>query len=117
MANPNIVGVTSIYGKTSVQELTTTATSIVTNSSDSNKIFKVNSLYISNISGSSSADVTISLHRNSVSYNIATNITVPADATIDILGKTLYLQEGDELRLSADANSMLHGVCSYEEIS
>ena len=31
MANPNIVGVTTIYGKTAGQAVTTSATTIVTN--------------------------------------------------------------------------------------
>ncbi len=117
MAAPNIVNVTTIIGKTAVQQVTTSATAIVTNSSGSNKVFKINALYIANVDGSNAAEISVALHRSSVSYEIAHTIAVPADATLDIISKSIYLEEGDELRLTASANSDLEAVCSYEEIS
>jgi hypothetical protein len=117
MAAPNIVNVTTITGKTAVQAVTTTATSIVTNSAQSGKVFKVNALYVSNVDGTNAADVDLEFRRNSTSYRIARTVSVPADATLDIISKSIYLEEGDELRLAASANSDLEAVCSYEEIS
>ena len=117
MAAPNIVGVTTITGKTAVQAVTTSATAIVTNSAASNKVFKVNALYISNIDGTNNADINVDIFRSSTAYRIAYTITVPADATLDIISKSIYLEEGDALRLTASANSRLEAVCSYEEIS
>jgi hypothetical protein len=117
MAAPNIVNVTTIIGKTAVQQVTTSATAIVTNSSGSNKVFKINALYIANVDGVTAADISVALHRSSVSYEIAHTIAVPPDATLDIISKSIYLEEGDELRLTASANSDLEAVCSYEEIS
>ena len=117
MAAPNIVNVTTITGKTAVMAVTTTATAIVTNSAQSNKVFKVNALYVSNVDGASAADIDVELRRNSTSYRIARTVSVPADATLDVLSKSIYLEEGDELRLAASANSDLEAVCSYEEIS
>lgn len=117
MAAPNIVNVATIIGKTAVQAITTSATAIVTNSASSNKVFKVNALYVSNIDGTNNATVNVDLFRSSVAYRIANTITVPADATLDIITKAIYLEEGDSLRLTASANSDLEAVCSYEEIS
>lgn len=117
MAAPNIVNVSTITGKTAVQAITTSATAIVSNSAASNKVFKVNSLYISNVDGTSAADLTVDLYRSSVAYRIASTISVPADSTLDVITKPIYLEEGDSLRLTASANSDLEGVCSYEEIS
>ena len=117
MAAPNIVGVTTITGKTAVQVITTTPTAIVTNSSASNTVVKVNALYISNIDGTNAADVNVDLFRSSVAYRIANTISVPADSTLDIINKSIYLEEGDSLRLTASANTRLEGVCSYEIIS
>lgn len=117
MAAPNIVNVATIIGKTAVQAITTSATDIVTNSASSNKVFKVNALYVSNIDGTNNATVNVDLFRSSVAYRIANTITVPADATLDIITKAIYLEEGDSLRLTASANSDLEAVCSYEEIS
>lgn len=117
MAAPNIVNVATITGKTAVQAITTSATAIVTNSAASNKVFKVNALYVSNIDGTNNATVNVDLFRSSVAYRIAFTVTVPADATIDVITKAIYLEEGDSLRLTASANSRLEAVCSYEEIS
>lgn len=117
MAAPNIVNVATITGKTAVQAVGTSATAIVTNSSSSGKVFKVNSLYVSNVDGSSNAEITVDLYRSTTAYKIANTITVPADATLDIITKSFYLEEGDALRLTANAAGDLEAICSYEEIS
>ena len=44
-------------------------------------------------------------------------VSVPADSTIDVLSKAIYLEEGDALRLTASVASDIEAVCSYEEIS
>jgi hypothetical protein len=119
MANPNIVNVSDIRGKTAVLAVTTSATAIVSNSAESNKIFKINSLTIANVDGVNSADITVDIFRSSVAYKIAHTIAVPADATLVVVSKdtSIYLEEGDSLRCTASANSDLEAVCSYEEIS
>jgi hypothetical protein len=117
MAAPNIVGVTTITGKTAVQAVDTTATAIVTNSAASGKVFKVNALYVANVDGTANAEITVDLFRSSTAYHIAKTIVVPADATLDILSKAIYLEEGDALRLTANATGDIEAVCSYEEIS
>ena len=117
MAAPNIVNVTTILGKTAVQQVTTSATAIVTNGAASGKVLKINALYIANVDGAAAADISVALFRSSVAYEIAHTVSVPADATLDVISKSIYLEEGDELRLTASANSDLEAVCSYEEIS
>ena len=117
MAAPNIVNVATITGKTAVLAVTTSATAIVTNSAASGKVFKVNALYVSNVDGTSAADINVDIFRSSTAYHVAKTVSVPADATLDIISKSIYLEEGDTLRLTASANSDLEAVCSYEEIS
>ena len=117
MAAPNIVNVATITGKTAVLAVTTSATAIVTNSAASGKVFKVNALYVSNVDGTSVADINVDIFRSSTAYHVAKTVSVPADATLDIISKSIYLEEGDSLRLTASANSDLEAVCSYEEIS
>jgi hypothetical protein len=117
MAAPNIVNVATITGKTAVQAVGTSATAIVTNSGGSGKVFKVNALYVANVDGSATADFTVDLFRSSTAYPIASTISVPADATLDIMSKAIYLEEGDSLRCTASASGDLVAVCSYEEIS
>lgn len=50
-------------------------------------------------------------------FHIAKTVVVPADATLDVISKPIYLEEGYSLRLKANAASDLEAVCSYEEIS
>lgn len=117
MANPNLLSLTTVSGKTAVQAITTSATAIVTNSAASGKIFRIKALYVSNVDGSAGADVNVDIYRSSTAYHIAKTINVPADSTVDIISKDVYLEEGDSLRLTASVDGDLEAVCSYEEIS
>lgn len=117
MAAPNIVNVVTITGKTAVLAVTTSATAIVTNSASSGQVLKVNALYVSNVDGVNNADINVDIFRSSTAYHIAKTVNVPADATLDVISKSIYLEEGDTLRLTASANSDLEAVCSYEIIA
>lgn len=120
MANPNIVNVTTILGKTAGLAVTTSATAIVSNAASSNKIFKINSLTVSNVDGTNAADVTVAVFKNqTTSFEIVHTVVVPADATLVVISKdtAIYLEENDSLRVTASANGDLEAVCSYEEIS
>lgn len=118
MANPNIVTTSSIYGKTDVLLVGTTATAITSNPGSSGKVYKINSVIVSNVSGLSAVDVDVALHRSSVSYHFAKTLSVPADSTAVVVGKEnpLYLLEGDAIRIVAGSSSAAEAICSYEEI-
>lgn len=117
MAAPNLASVSTITAKTAVQAIGTSPSAIVSNSASSGKAFKINALYVSNIDGTNNADVNVDVYRSSTAYHIAKTIVVPADSTLDVLSKSVYLEEGDSLRLTAGAASDLEAVCSYEELS
>jgi hypothetical protein len=116
MATPNIVNVTTINGNTQVLSVSTTATAIANNQPVSNQIFKVNALYISNQTANT-ASVNVDIYRATVAYPIATTVIVPNNSVLDVISKSVYLMEGDALRLTASNNSTLTGVCSFEVIS
>ena len=118
MAAPNVVSVATITAKTAVQAIGTSPAAIVTNSAASGKVYKVNTLLISNVDGAASADVTVDLYRSSTAYHLIKTAPVPVGSALDVLSTgSIYLEEGDALRLTASAASDLEGVCSYEEIS
>jgi hypothetical protein len=117
MAAPNIVGVTTITGKTSVLAITNSATAIVSNPGGSNKVFKVNALYVANVDGVTNFTLNVDILRSSVAYRLAHLLVVPAGATIDVISKSIYLEEGDSLRLTGSTTLKLEGIASYEEIS
>ena len=117
MAAPNVVSVATITGKTAVLVVTDSAVAIVTNSGSSGKVFKVNALYIANVDGVTNYTVNVDLFRATVAYRLAHLMSVPANSTVDVLSKAIYLEEGDTLRLTGSTTLKLEGVCSYEEIS
>lgn len=119
MAAPNLVNVTSIYGKTMGATLDTTLTTdILTCAAD--KVLKINSIIVSNIDGTNSADVTVYFYDNSATarYQIASTVAVPADSTLIVIGKDspIYLEESDHIEAGASANSDLAIIISYEEL-
>ena len=119
MANPNIVNVSEIYGKTAAAAVTTSATAIVTNSCGSGKIYKINCLIISNIDGTNAADITVDFYRSTTARHIVKTVSVAADSAFTAIDKNIpiYLEEGDAIRLTASADGDLEAICSYEEIS
>jgi len=117
MANPNIVNVSTINGNTGVLNVTTSATAIVTNSSGSNKVYKLNALYVSNNDTTTTYKLTIDLYRSATAYPLGVNITIPSNSSLDVISKPVYLLEGDTLRLTAEANSKLVAIASWEEIA
>lgn len=121
MANPNIVNVINIYGKTVGAALTTTSADIVTNPAASSKIFKINSIYVSNVDGTSNATTDVLFYDNSAttSYYLANVIVVPAGSTLKVVTKdaSIYLEEGDKIAALASASDTLQMLVSYEEIS
>jgi hypothetical protein len=114
----NLASTTTITPTTVGQAITTTPTAVVSNSSGSGHIMKVNSLYVSNVNGSAAATVNVDVYKNATTaYRIAYQVSIPAGAALSLIDKVLYLQENDSLRLTASANSYLEAVCSYEDLS
>ena len=118
MAAPNVVNVTSIYGKTTGGALATSNADILTCPTD--KLLKVNSIIVSNVDGSNGADATVAFYNadNTTGYHLAKAVTVPAQSTLVVLGKDapVYLEEGDKIQALASAAGDLEIIISYEEL-
>jgi len=119
MANPNIVDVTSIFGKTATQFVGDVFSPIVTCPNDT--IIKINSLYITatnseNFNGSISVRISKSVGDNT---RLADEIAVPDSSSLVLISKdsSIYLEEGDSLDLRANDVGFLDATCSYEEIT
>ena len=124
MANPNIVNVSAIYGNNSTTSLSTTnATSIINNAASSGKVYKVNSIVVANVDGTSAADITINIYSQDdlggTAFAIASTISVPADATLIVTDKTtsFYLKEDQSVGAIAGTASDLVVTASWEEIN
>lgn len=119
MAAPNIVNVTTITGKNAHQFCRDTRTAIVSNPAGSNKVFKINALYITNITGAVNSSISVFVTKGvtPILARITSTMTVPVNATLDVLSKPIYLEEDSTLALQAPGLSQLEAICSYEEIS
>ncbi len=118
MAAPNIVNVATITGKSVTGALGTSTATLLQNSASSNKVFKINTILVSNVDGTNSATAAISLYDGTDRY-IAKGITVPAGATVVLIDKnsTFYLEENRHIRGDASAAGDLEYIISYEELS
>jgi len=122
MTAPNIVNVSSIVGITTVINLSTTdTTTLLSNASASNSVFKINTVVAAGI-GTTNGSITLKYHLSSAgagtSTAVAESITVPANSSLVILGKDspIYLEEDRSLTVKASASNNISVVCSYEEI-
>lgn len=123
MAAPNIVGVTTIRGKTTYLSLANTSeTTLLSNAASSNKVFKVNSIIVANDNGTSAADINVTIYDSAsagTGYKIAHTVSVAADSTLVVIDKasSIYLEEDKRITVTASSGNALDIVCSYEEIS
>lgn len=118
MAAPNLVNVSSIYGKTVGADLGTGNTNILICGAE--KVIKVNSIIVSNVDGGQAFDVTVVFYNHSSTANIhiAKLVTVPAKSTLIVMGKDspIYLEEDDKITAYASAASDGQIIVSYEEL-
>ena len=111
MTAPNMIFPKSITGKTAVQVVGASAFAIVT--AASNTVVKVNALYVGNVDTTTSYKLTVTVRSTRMAYQVI----IPPNAGLDVLSKSIYLEEGDTLSLTADTASKLEAVASYEVIS
>ena len=119
MANPSLTksGLV-ILGKHVSGSVTTSLSSILTNSASSDKVFKINSIYAANISTGTDAWISVSINDGSNDRYLAYRIYVPTSSTQIILDKDsyLYLLEGHSVKVQASNSSILEVTIGYEEI-
>ena len=131
MANPNIVAVTSIYGKTTyVSPTGITSVVLLPNAASSGKVLKINQIVAANKNGTNAVNCTVDIYTNGAvaqgsapsggtAYPIASTISVPADATLIAVDKTtaIYLEEGTSIAVTSGTANGITFSASYEEIS
>jgi hypothetical protein len=118
MSAPNIVNLSSIFGNTDVNLLSTSAVAVTSNPVASGKVYKINTIFASNISGAS-VDVTCDLYRSATGRVIAPAITLAPKSMLVILGKDtpIYLLEGDSIRGFGSIDASVNLFVAYEIIS
>ena len=119
MATPNLANVATINGFTINGAVTTSDTDIITVPSD--YIYKINTIIITNIDGTNAADIVLRVSTDGATtyYDIATTVSVPADAVLVAIDRnsSFYLDETDRLRIVAGSNSDLVYLVSGEKMT
>ena len=114
MANPNIVSVSSIYGESIGEALTTTVTTDIMTVA-SNKLLKINYISVTNDHASTPVVVTVAIVKtgftsdgigsgedNAATIYLASTMDLPADDVLVVIDKPIYLMEGDVLEAGAN---------------
>ena len=109
MANPNIVSVSSIYGESIGEALTTTVTTDIMTVA-SNKLVKINFISVTNTHATTAVDVTVSIVKagftsagigsgedNAGTFALASTVNLPADDVLIVVDRPIYLMETDVL--------------------
>ena len=109
MANPNIVSVSSIYGESIGEALTTTVTTDIMTVA-ANKLVKINFISVTNTHASTAVDVTVAINKqgftsagigsgedNAGTFALASTVNLPADDVLVVVDKPIYLMETDIL--------------------
>lgn len=124
MANPNLNAVTYVYcANTQVSLVTTTETQVISNAAGSNKVLLVDSILVSNVDGANAADITVTRYTAATNvgtpFRIARTITVPANASIIVVGSEnkLNITEAESIYVSASAANRLHVDANWKELS
>jgi len=131
MANPNIVAVTSIYGKTTYYTPSgTAAVVLLPNAASSGKVLKINQIVAANVNGTAAVDTTVSIYSNGaiaqggapaggVAYPIVSTVSVPNDSSLIVTDKTtaIYLEEGNSISVTSGTASGITYSISYEDIT
>ena len=114
MANPNIVSVTSIYGESIGQALSTTLDAVVMTVA-THALVKINYIQVANDHATDATVVTFAITKadftsagvgssddNAAEIYLASTVSCPADDVLVILDKPIYLMEGDNLEAGAN---------------
>lgn len=131
MSAPNIVAVTTIYGKTTYYTPGgTSAVVLLTNASGSGKVLKINQIVCTNVNGSAAVNATVSIYTNGgvaqgsapsggTAYPVISTVSVPANAALIAVDKTtaIYLEEDKCISVTSGTASGITYSISYEEIN
>jgi hypothetical protein len=122
MANPNIVNVSSIIGRTAGVNLTSNSmTTLVNNGAGSNASLKLNLLNMTNY-GNSAIAVSVSYYtaanQSGTEYKIVHNLNVPIGTVLTVIDKSsgYYMEENSSLAVRANVANSIFATASYEEI-
>jgi hypothetical protein len=119
MAAPNLTNLTTITGKLQPYAVTTSLASTGL-SVGTGKLCRVNTIFASNVVGTAAAKLSVTVYRGSTHTYIVKNVSIPAEASVVVLGKAdggLNLEESDVIYAQASAGTAIELLISYDELA
>jgi hypothetical protein len=101
MTAPNIVNLLVVFCRTSVFKLTDSTLVALTNPAGSSKVFKINSVILTNTNGLRSSKLTV-IHTGITDKTIRKKFEVRKNSSVDLVNNRIYLQENESLKFTDD---------------
>lgn len=131
MTTPNMLTVTTTYGKTAyITPPSNTSVVLLANAANSNTLVKVNSILVANADGSTTINASVSIYSNGavgqgltpsggIAYPIISTVSVPANASLIAVDRTasIYLEENNSIVVTSGAANKLTFIVGYEVLS
>ena len=116
MATPNLANGATITPKNAMGALADTNRTTMIDVPAETAV-RIDSILLANIDGTSAVDATVEISddNGSTFYKIASTISVPADSTLDLISRPIYLDETDIIAVTAGAANDLAYHVSYVE--
>lgn len=116
MSAPNLIALTTVNIKTAIGNATTSEADLIASVASGHAI-NVDTILVSNNHASLAGYIWVVLRRSSTSYILANGQRVATKQSLNVLlGKPLYLEESDQLRIYADASGIFTVFASYTDL-
>lgn len=116
MAAPNLLALTTRTIDTAIADATTSVADLIA-AITTGHAFSVEAVFCSNYHASLAGYITVIHKKGGTEHIIVGKLRVSAGQMLNaLLGKPLYLAEGDSLRIQADANSVFTCFAPYSDV-
>lgn len=116
MAAPNLIALTTVHIDVFIAHATTAMGDLVT-AVTSGHAYNIESVLCCNRHASLAGHIYVVVKKGGTEYYFAYNQRVGTGQTINVLlGKPMYLAEGDSIRIQADANSIFTCFAPYSDV-
>ena len=117
MATPNLVNIATITPKNAMGSLSDTNRTTMIDVPAETAV-RIDTILLANIDGTNAVDATVEISNDNGStyYKIASTNAVPADSTLDLISRPIYLDETDLIAVTAVAANDLAFHVSYVEM-
>ena len=117
MATPNLVNIATITPKNAMGSLSDTSRTTMIDVPAETAV-RIDTILLANIDGTNAVDATVEISNDNGAtyYQIASTISVPADSTLDLISRPIYLDETDIIAVTEGAGSDLAYHVSYVEM-